>query len=590
MSLKTTPGTHTEPKTPETPETPAAQREEHPETQTIRAEQAVTVAGGASDRPDALLDLAIAAWLHAKHQLSQSDKTRAAYQSALLTFRTVLRNQGLDLDAADPRQIRMLVLAHRSHRPMNGIGRVVVDDGPDDVPHDVGQDKPQGEQGIGGGVTEGAEEWQWPYRQAGGRLRGADSGEDSEDETGIPVELAVAEAVERLQAERTRLLALAAQAFATTPAQTRYGPRPVTASTSNLRLAALSSFYTYALQQDFLRGPNPLARVTRRKVRAYEGAHPLAYEELRARLSAIDRTATSGQRDYALLLIGLHTGRRLAELAGMRREHLLIRPNAVEITWPRCKGGKRMRDVLPRRGVRGIAADALVAWVEVLYPEHTREHTDLGTQKQERPEQPGAQGDKRDRGERGERGERGDTGVRELGGAKGPKAQTVAVSPPGGAKTQTVAVQERAAERPAERPTERPLWISLAKNGTYGHALNVSSIADICEKRLGTRKVHTLRHTFARALEDAGAKVSDIQAQLGHESLDTTGRYLARLHQGENRHLGQVSSLYGLTHADVTPDSMRDALPDSMPAPQQEDHSAEGDASESAQDAYVKSR
>jgi hypothetical protein len=28
--------------------------------------------------------------------------------------------------------------------------------------------------------------------------------------------------------------------------------------------------------------------------------------------------------------------------------------------------------------------------------------------------------------------------------------------------------------------------------------------------------------TFARALEDAGAKVSEIQAQLGHESLDTT--------------------------------------------------------------------
>jgi hypothetical protein len=40
--------------------------------------------------------------------------------------------------------------------------------------------------------------------------------------------------------------------------------------------------------------------------------------------------------------------------------------------------------------------------------------------------------------------------------------------------------------------------------------------------------------------------VSEIQAQLGHESLDTTGRYLARLHQGELRHHARLAALYGL--------------------------------------------
>jgi integrase len=88
--------------------------------------------------------------------------------------------------------------------------------------------------------------------------------------------------------------------------------------------------------------------------------------------------------------------------------------------------------------------------------------------------------------------------------------------------------------------------VRLARNGTCGHALTMSSVANICEQRLGTSKVHALRHTFARALEDAGAKVSEILAALGHTDLGTTGRYLARLHQGENRHLARLSGLYGL--------------------------------------------
>jgi integrase len=330
---------------------------------------------------------------------------------------------------------------------------------------------------------------------APGRRAGADAG-------------SAAGSVEDLMAARAAAIALVAQAYAARPAETRYGPRPVAPATANLRLAALSSFYAYATRQDLLRGPNPIARVERRRVEAYAAARPLAYEDLHQRLAAIDVTTQAGLRDYALLLVALHTGRRVAELAGMRREHLRIRARSVEIMWPRCKGGKTMADELPRTGARGEAADALVAWVERLSDAPARAGTLAAVPRHPSPAQPG-------------------------------------------------------------RPPEQPIWVSLARNGTAGHPLTPRAIAQLCEKRLGTSKVHALRHTFARALEDAGAKVSEIQAALGHADLGTTGRYLARLHQGENRHLARLSALYGLAGLDQRTGSGPDPerAPDASLAP-----------------------
>ncbi len=76
--------------------------------------------------------------------------------------------------------------------------------------------------------------------------------------------------------------------------------------------------------------------------------------------------------------------------------------------------------------------------------------------------------------------------------------------------------------------------------------MTTQTIADVCQKHLGTSKVHTLRHTFARAMEDAGAKVSDIQARLGHSSLATTGRYLAALNQADNAHREALAGMFGI--------------------------------------------
>ncbi len=182
-----------------------------------------------------------------------------------------------------------------------------------------------------------------------------------------------AEQVEDLAAARAAAIALVAQAFAAGPVQTPYGAREVAATTANRRLAILSSFFSYALRQDLLRGVNPIDRLERRRVQDYAGAKPLEYADLEASLAAVDRTSAAGKRDLALLLVGLYTGRRLSELWNMRREHLDIRGAHVDIRWPRTKGGKVQFSRLPRSGPRGIAGAALVEWILCLYGEDGRE-------------------------------------------------------------------------------------------------------------------------------------------------------------------------------------------------------------------------
>lgn len=95
-------------------------------------------------------------------------------------------------------------------------------------------------------------------------------------------------------------------------------------------------------------------------------------------------------------------------------------------------------------------------------------------------------------------------------------------------------------------PPDAPVWIALSRNLSRGRAMGIQSIADVCERRLGTSKVHATRHTFAHAMEHVGAHVSEIQARLGHSSLQTTGRYLAALRSAENPHADDVAALFGL--------------------------------------------
>lgn len=336
--------------------TPTAHAQPPAQTQALMP---ITAIGGPS------LELAIAAWLHAKRGRSDSAKTERAYGKTLSSFRAACQGVGLDLDAGD-----------------------------------------------------------------------------------------------------ARALALLAQGWA---GRTKADGRPVTPATFNQRLAILSSFYTFARRRGLISSPaeNPAALVDRRPVQSYAAAMPLDAGDVAARLAAIDRSTLAGLRDYALLAVALHTGRRLAELAGLRWGHVRLDGSRGRVTldWPRAKGGKVMRDALP-----AAVGDALLRWLRAVY------------------------------------------GV-QLGPAL---------------------------------PADAPVWISLSHNRSRGRALGIQSIADICEKQLGTSKVHATRHTFAHGMEQVGAKVSDIQARLGHASLQTTGRYLTALRSAENPHGDDLAVLFGL--------------------------------------------
>lgn len=94
-------------------------------------------------------------------------------------------------------------------------------------------------------------------------------------------------------------------------------------STIQQRLAAISSFYSYARDKymdivDGIQVPlyhyNPAKAVSRPKVEPYGKANPLNLDQVKAFLGAIDIQTVQGKRDYALLLAYIATGRRNTEM------------------------------------------------------------------------------------------------------------------------------------------------------------------------------------------------------------------------------------------------------------------------------------
>lgn len=257
-----------------------------------------------------------------------------------------------------------------------------------------------------------------------------------------------------------RAVALVAQAWA--------GASEPAPATFNQRLAIVSSFYSFVEKRDLLATNNPIRMVDRRPVQAYAQAESINLVTLQQNLQAIDRTTLLGKRDFALLAVFLQTGRRLSEVAALCWGDLQLNDDYVTLIFRRTKGGKMMRDNLPK-----ATGTALINWL------HAQYHQPFDT-----------------------------------------------------------------------IPSDTPLWVSLSCNGTGGKALSTRAIATICEMRLGESKVHALRHTFARAMEQAGAKVSDIQSRLGHSSLATTGRYLAALRSAENEHGEIIEQMFGINNSD----------------------------------------
>lgn len=89
------------------------------------------------------------------------------------------------------------------------------------------------------------------------------------------------------------------------------------------------------------------------------------------------------------------------------------------------------------------------------------------------------------------------------------------------------------------------LWVSFS-NRHFGKPISNPALRAICERHLGTSKFHRLRSTFAAGMEGVGAKVSTIQHRLGHESLQTTGRYLAALESADNAHGAALAERFGI--------------------------------------------
>jgi integrase len=93
-------------------------------------------------------------------------------------------------------------------------------------------------------------------------------------------------------------------------------------------------------------------------------------------------------------------------------------------------------------------------------------------------------------------------------------------------------------------PSDTPVWTSQSTHA-HGERLSVWGIAAIYERRLGIKKVHASRHTFAFIMDQIGASATEIQRRLGHKSLQTTDRYLKQLAKPENKHGKAMGKMLG---------------------------------------------
>ncbi|HXF50746.1 MAG TPA: tyrosine-type recombinase/integrase [Dehalococcoidia bacterium] len=133
--------------------------------------------------------------------------------------------------------------------------------------------------------------------------------------------------------------------------------REPSAVTIGARLACLSSFYRFLIRMGAL-ASNPCDAVERPRP-SHAPPRGLSAGEVRRLLEAIPRTSP-GLRDRAIVLTLVLTGRRRAEVLGLRRKDLIEEDGRVSYTY-RGKGGKRGKRELPRPAYEAIG-EALRAY------------------------------------------------------------------------------------------------------------------------------------------------------------------------------------------------------------------------------------
>lgn len=109
--------------------------------------------------------------------------------------------------------------------------------------------------------------------------------------------------------------------------------RRVTATTRNVRLAAIHSFARFLAAQEphYLDPAQRLLGIPFKRARPRPIAY-LEYEEMAAVLASVDRSTRSGRRDYALLATMFNTGARVQEILNLQASDLqLTKPSQLRL-------------------------------------------------------------------------------------------------------------------------------------------------------------------------------------------------------------------------------------------------------------------
>jgi integrase len=93
--------------------------------------------------------------------------------------------------------------------------------------------------------------------------------------------------------------------------------------------------------------------------------------------------------------------------------------------------------------------------------------------------------------------------------------------------------------------SDAPVFVSYSDRNK-GKAISDRTIERICEKYLGTSKVHATRHTFAVTMAHQDATLSQIGAALGHKNLKTTSDYMEEQLGYENPFAEALEDAYGM--------------------------------------------
>ena len=260
-------------------------------------------------------------------------------------------------------------------------------------------------------------------------------------------------------------------------------------ATIQQRVAAISSFYQYALEEyevtkaDGSKGPlfnrNPAAsKSLRPTVEAFSGVSALRGDQVNALLRAIPLSTVQGLRDFTLFIFYLSTGRRNSEIRTLQKKDFRQAGEMMQYCW------------------RGKRKDG---WDEVT--------PDVWEAMQIYLEAAGRPWDK--------------------------------LSDDGYIFT---ALTDSA-----------KYFRGLKKMNPYAQPLSMRQVGALLKKyarRAGLDAskihVHVLRHTTATLMDEAGFGLRDIQARLAHASLDMTSRYMDRIKGQKNTYWVAVKALHNL--------------------------------------------